>query len=69
MAMDTPERRLLTPAYFRVLQGRGALVNTWTVNDPAEAVRLADLGVDGIVTDRPLEILAALSERPDNPTR
>lgn len=64
-----PERRLLTPAYFRVLQGRGALVNTWTVNDPAEAVRLADLGVDGIVTDRPLEILAALSERPDNPTR
>ena len=58
-----PERRLLTPAYFRALQRRGALVNTWTVNDPAEAVRLAELGVDGIVTDRPLEILAALSER------
>jgi len=55
-----PERRLLTAPYFEPLSRRGALVNTWTVNDPAEAVRLARLGVDGIVTDRPLEILAAL---------
>lgn len=58
-----PERRLLTPEYMRPLQRRSALVNTWTVNDPAEAQRLAGLGVDGIVTDRPLEILAALEAR------
>jgi len=63
-----PERRLLTPDYFRPLARRGALVNTWTVNAPDEARRLAALGVDGIVTDRPLEILAALSG-PGSPNR
>lgn len=55
-----PQRTLLTPSYMEPLKRKGAFVNTWTVNDEEEAVRLADLGVDGIVTDRPLEILAAL---------
>jgi len=58
-----PQHTLLTPAYLRPLREAGALVNTWTVNDEADATRLASLGVDGIVTDRPLEVLAAL-ERP-----
>lgn len=55
-----PERRMLSAAYFRALAHTGAIVNTWTVNDPSEAIALSELGVDGIVTDRPLEILAAL---------
>jgi len=57
-----PERRLLTAAYLRPFIQAHALVNTWTVNDPTEALRLAALGVDGIVTDRPLEILAAFEQ-------
>jgi len=28
-------------------------VLAWTVNDPRQMVRMMDLGVDGIVTDRP----------------
>lgn len=38
----------------------GALVNTWTVNDERQAVVLAQLGVSGIITDRPGAILSAL---------
>jgi glycerophosphoryl diester phosphodiesterase len=56
-----PQHTLLNPAYFRPLEAARALVNTWTVNDEADAKRLANLGVDGIVTDRPLEILGALT--------
>jgi glycerophosphoryl diester phosphodiesterase len=32
---------------------RDLALNVWTVNEPADMVRLADLGVDGIVTDVP----------------
>ncbi len=28
-------------------------LNVWTVNDPAEIVRLAAVGVDAIITDTP----------------
>lgn len=35
-------------------------VNTWTVNSVTEAGRLADLGVDVIMTDVPDQIMAAL---------
>ncbi len=31
----------------------GLAVNAWTVNDPDDMIRLATLGVDGIVTDHP----------------
>ena len=39
---------------------RGLEVNVWTVNDPAEIARLADAGVDGIITDVPDAALQAL---------
>ncbi len=35
-------------------------VNVWTVNEEDEAKRLQDLGVDGLITDRPDAILQAL---------
>ncbi|MBL8133631.1 MAG: glycerophosphodiester phosphodiesterase [Anaerolineae bacterium] len=38
----------------------GRLLNTWTVNEPARAVALRDLGVRGIITDKPDLIGAAL---------
>lgn len=42
-------------------------VNTWTVNSGRDAVRLAELGVNGIITDDPARILAALT--PSAPAR
>jgi glycerophosphoryl diester phosphodiesterase len=45
----------------RQLRDAGALVNVWTVNDPARARELADAGVDGLITDTPRVILNALA--------
>jgi glycerophosphoryl diester phosphodiesterase len=35
------------------VHGAGAQIHTWTVNEAADMHRLLDLGVDGIVSDRP----------------
>jgi len=37
-------------------------LHVWTVNDPALARRMAEVGVDSITTDRPAEIREALRE-------
>ena len=36
-----------------VLHGAGLQIFAWTVNDEAEAKRLADLGIEGLITDVP----------------
>ena len=41
---------------------RGRVVHVWTIDDPAEMETLIDLGVDGIVTDRP-DVLKDVLER------
>lgn len=40
---------------------RQRFVNTWTVNSGRDAIRLAALGVSGIITDDPARIRAALA--------
>ncbi len=56
-----PEHVLVNEQRMQAWRSKKALVGVWTVNDEARARRLAALGVDYIVSDRPGAILQALS--------
>ena len=56
------ERLVLSERFVRGAHGRNVAVHPWTIDDPADMRRFLDMGVDGIITDRPdvmLEVLAA----------
>ena len=44
-------------------QGLGLKVLVWTVNTPAQIKKMLDLGVDGLISDRPDLVRKALAER------
>jgi len=46
-------------ALGRTLRRIGGVTHVWTINDPAQALRLWQLGVQGIISDDPGLILAA----------
>ena len=49
----SPRARLVTPESLQGALEAGLTVIPWTVNDTEEMERLIELGVDGIITDRP----------------
>jgi glycerophosphoryl diester phosphodiesterase len=53
----------LDAANVKEAQALGLTVLAWTVNDPAQIARVMDLGVDGIVTDRPDRVRAEMQRR------
>ncbi len=54
---QVPERagatRVVSPRFVRAVHRAGLFVHVWTVDTAADARRLLDVGVDGIITDRP----------------
>jgi glycerophosphoryl diester phosphodiesterase len=54
---------LVTERFVAAAHERNLPVHVWTVNDPDEMRRLLDLGVDGIMTDRPALLRDVLSGR------
>jgi glycerophosphoryl diester phosphodiesterase len=56
-----PRHDLVDAAYMEWARAGGSHVNTWTVNEPDDARRLAALGVDTLITDAPDVLLAALA--------
>lgn len=66
-AIQVPERlrgvRVLSPAVVRAAHERGLAVHVWTVDEEADMHRLLDMGVDGLVSDRPTVLRAALEGR------
>jgi glycerophosphoryl diester phosphodiesterase len=65
-ALQVPERervRVVDPRFVAAAHRRGIVVHVWTVDEPAPIRRLLDLGVDGIMTDRPDHLAEILPTR------
>jgi len=54
---------VLTPRFVRGAHGNNVAVRPWTIDDPADMARFLDMGVDGIITDRPDIMIKVLEER------
>lgn len=51
------EESLINKNMLREIHKSGKPVFAWTINDDYKAERLLELGVDGIITDRPVEMI------------
>lgn len=54
---------VVVPGFVRAARRMGLPVQVWTVNDEAAMVRLLDMGVDAIMTDRPTLLREVLRKR------
>jgi glycerophosphoryl diester phosphodiesterase len=55
--------QLVTAESVAIAHGMELEVHVWTIDDPVEMERLLDLGVDGIMTDRPSVLKEVLVRR------
>ncbi len=59
-----PRHDLVDAALLEAYQRPGRAFRAWTVDAPAEAARLAALGIDAVITNAPAALRAALGELP-----
>ena len=57
------DTEIVTEAFLEEAHRRGMQVHVWTIDDEAEMGRLLDLGVDGLMTDRPAVLKDVLQAR------
>jgi len=57
-----PHHTLVSPTLVNAVHERGMQLITWTVNKPADMLRLAEWGVDGIISDDPRLLSETLAE-------
>ncbi len=57
--------RIVDEAFLVAARRQGVQVHVWTIDDPDTMHELLDLGVDGIMTDRPAVLRDVLVERGD----
>jgi glycerophosphoryl diester phosphodiesterase len=57
------DKPIVTEAFLAEAHGRGLQVHVWTIDQEDEMDRLLDLGVDGIMTDRPALLRQVLERR------
>jgi glycerophosphoryl diester phosphodiesterase len=58
-----PRHRGLTASYVTAVHEAGLSCYAWTVDRPADMARVVELGVDGVITNRP-ELLRSLLDHP-----
>ena len=54
---------LVDRRFIDLARRQGLQVHVWTIDDPSEMNRLLDLGVDGLMTDRPSVLRKVLQQR------
>jgi len=57
-----PNALAVTERAVKIARKLGLKINVWTVNDKRTIYKLLDLGVDGIITDKPLETREIIDE-------
>jgi glycerophosphoryl diester phosphodiesterase len=62
-AVWSPEQRDVDAGKLKEARALGLRVVVWTANEPAHIARLLDLGVDGIISDRPDLVRAEMQKR------
>ena len=68
VALQVPERYgedivIVDDRFVEAAHRIGAAVHVWTVNDTESMERLVSLGVDGIISDVPSELMHVLNDR------
>ena len=65
LALQVPARfgdiELVTARFVEVAHASGLAVHVWTINDHDEMEHLLNLGVDGLITDRPRVLASVLA--------